>query len=655
VARFRQGSTGRTRTGRLRPGRVGTGLSVALMVLLIAALTTVAQRRTDSETDRDLDAAAPVGQGPSTRASQRSPDKEQLLQAVRPSTDCPVTPAGVPKPDEVQLDVLRVEGSCLVAELVAVPRVELEARLKRLRELPDVVGASTAIVPQLLGEAGRSLRDEQWALDALGASPRHAPSWPAARGVRLAIIDTGVDATHPDLAGAVTARYPLPEGIPLDPDGHGTHVAGIAGSRSNNGGLMGIAPEVQIFDVPVQIGRRNEGEPENPDLVDRRRPSLAQEIVWAVNQGASVINMSLGVSVRSLLDEENEEGDLDYLQALNAGVAMAIEADVVLIAASGNCGARNCDANGREVVPGQGEQYVLFVPAALDGVIAVAAVDQDLKRASYSSQGSWVDIAAPGDAVLSTWPAAKPCDSKDSTGIAEYCLLSGTSMAAPHIAAIVAALRSAPPTLSRDDVEEALLVTALDLEPAGRDEFYGAGFVQPMDALAMLADRGYAWPTTFEVDIGRVGAWRLGMTEADALAAWPGAWAELSGPQCTLLSIADLPGVTGLVDPDEARLIHISVSDEAIGRLRLPYELEFGIGMDIARQRVTGAIDTRPPQEFGPTDPHEFLIADLPADLATMSISSRIGGAPDYSYGPALGRVATAERLLLESGPLCFH
>ncbi|MBB2942727.1 type VII secretion-associated serine protease mycosin [Actinoplanes lutulentus] len=284
-------------------------------------------------------------------------------------------------------------------------------------------------------------RKQQWGLTKIKAPTAWATSTGA--GVTVAVIDTGVDAAHPDLAGKVLAGYDVLNGKAggtTDANGHGTHVAGIIGAVTGNGvGVSGVAPDAKI--LPVRVFGAN-GAGYMSDVVEG--------IVWATDHGANVINMSLGSTTK--------------LSALSDAVAYARGKGVTVVAAAGN-----------EREDGSPISY----PAADTGVIAVAATDSADRYGSYSNAGSYVDVAAPGSNIVSTYPTAL-------TG-GEYAAMSGTSMAAPQVAAVAALLEAYQPALNPSQIEKILEASAVDLGAAGFDYNYGNGRV---DAVAALTAAG---------------------------------------------------------------------------------------------------------------------------------------------------------------------
>ncbi len=252
--------------------------------------------------------------------------------------------------------------------------------------------------------------------------------------ITVAVIDTGIDRKHPDLKNTLLPGYntvdPLSQPVV---DSHGTHVAGIIAANKDNGiGGYGIAPNAKVLPIDVFDG------------MYASDYSIAQGILYAVEHGAKVINMSLGGAFPSPLIEE--------------AVNKAIEKGVVIVAAAGNDGA----------------DYVNY-PAAYEGVISVGAVDKNAKLTYYSTYGASVDIVAPGDKVYSTV--------YDYSKHSSFTKMSGTSMASPVVAGAAALLLSKYPHLTPTQVEYILEQTATDLGDKGYDLKYGNGLVNIVSAL----------------------------------------------------------------------------------------------------------------------------------------------------------------------------
>ena len=306
---------------------------------------------------------------------------------------------------------------------------EAPEALRRLRAMDSVVAAERDVPVAAMADP---LRRFQWALDRLEAD-KIVPLGDAS-GQKVAVVDTGVDGGHPDLAGVVLPGYdafnPGGDGR-TDANGHGTHVAGIVAALTGNGaGVEGLARGAKILPVKVL---EDDGSGFSSDV--------AQGILWAIGNGATVVNLSLGAPTTSAVVDQ--------------AIREAVDKGVVVVAASGNEGAK-----GNPVI----------WPAALPEVVSVGAIDDADARAAFSGHGDWLDLVAPGVQIASTMNGA-------------YMYSSGTSMAAPYVSASAALLRKRYPALSASQLGEHLRATAEDLGPAGKDDEYGVGLVDPLKAM----------------------------------------------------------------------------------------------------------------------------------------------------------------------------
>jgi type VII secretion-associated serine protease mycosin len=294
---------------------------------------------------------------------------------------------------------------------------------------------------------GDLLRPAQWALDRL--SFEASWSMTIGAGAVVAVVDSGVQADHEDLRGSVLPGWDVLDNRPgatTDASGHGTHVAGILAAVAGNGrGIAGGAPGARILPVRV-LDADGSG----------AMSDVAKGIVWAVDHGADVINLSLGGTsggsiYRSVLEYARDRG-------------------VVVVAAAGN-----------EALKGN----ATFYPAADPEVLAVSSVTPAETRAPSSNWGPYIDLAAPGAGILGPCPAnATVCRSNRALSLPPgYAVFSGTSMATPFVAAAAALLVDAHPQLEPADVSRLLQSTAEDLGRPGWDQEYGAGLLDPRAAL----------------------------------------------------------------------------------------------------------------------------------------------------------------------------
>lgn len=257
--------------------------------------------------------------------------------------------------------------------------------------------------------------------------------------VIVAVLDSGIDGTHPEFQGRLVPGYDFSEKEPkpggdVDGYGHGTHVAGIIGAAAGNGvGIAGVAPGCKLMSVRIfnNFGHATTG-------------NTAAAVIWAVEHGAKVINASWG----SILPGQAALDSYQY----------ALDRDVVFVAAVGNSGKN------------EPKSY----PGASPGVIGVSGTTPSDTWASFSTWGDWVSLAAPGEGILSTYPVAK------GNG---YRIMQGTSMAAPFVAGAAALVRSQYPHLTQAQVKERLEKTAKDVVQKGYDPYSGHGRVDVARAI----------------------------------------------------------------------------------------------------------------------------------------------------------------------------
>ncbi|HEX5541730.1 MAG TPA: type VII secretion-associated serine protease mycosin [Micromonospora sp.] len=280
-----------------------------------------------------------------------------------------------------------------------------------------------------------TIRADQWQLRELNAPA--AWKFSTGRGVTVAVIDSGVDSSHPDLAGQVLPGADLVQQSGdgrIDPVGHGTTVAGLIAGGDEQRGVTGLAPEAKILPVRVL------------DEENRYDDALivAKAVHWAVDNGAQVINLSLGGAAES--------------PPLAAAIDYAFDHDVVVVACTGN----QTSTTGRQQV---------WYPAREPGVIAVTGLDGE-------SDALWSG-ALTGEATVLAAPATRLVGARPGG----YWRVQGTSFATPLVTATAALIRARWPHMSAGEVVNRLITTARDLGPAGRDATFGFGRVDPVAAL----------------------------------------------------------------------------------------------------------------------------------------------------------------------------
>ncbi len=337
----------------------------------------------------------------------------------------------------------------------------------RIGKLNDVLWAEPNRYRQAYVVPNDPMFGQQWGLTRIGC-PEAWDRTTGSAAVTVAVIDTGIDLNHPDLAPLIVPGQDLVDWAPgstpspgwvlegdftgvdanaQDEVGHGTHVAGTISCLTNNGvGVAGVNWTTRL--MPVRVLARARQVATGRISGFGSSANIAAGIRWAADHGAQVINMSLGGYSNTNVERE--------------AVAYAVARGVVVVAAMGNDNTAS-------------PSY----PAAYPDVIAVGATDSADHRASFSNTGSWIDVAGPGVQVQSTY--------WDNT----YASLSGTSMATPHVAGVAALILSVAPGTSAAQVGNILRTTAKPLrdnpaDPVPNDR-YGHGLVQAAAAVAAAA------------------------------------------------------------------------------------------------------------------------------------------------------------------------
>ncbi len=293
-----------------------------------------------------------------------------------------------------------------------------EQALPGIRHMPGVVLIEKDVEVCAVGQT------LPWGVDRIEADLVHPTI--KGKGIPVSVIDTGIDLEHPDLSVAGNVTFVDGTLTGDDDNGHGTHCAGIIAALANDQGIVGVAPEASLYAVKV-LGAGGQGY-----LSD-----IIAGINWSVDHGIRVVSMSLG-------------NPSDF-QSLHDACDAAYNSGVLLVAAAGNSGN----------AAGDGDN--MLYPAKYSSVIAVGATDSNNQRATFSSTGSSLEIAAPGVDIYSTVPGG-------------YGTISGTSSACPHVAGS-AALVFAAGAGSNTEVRRILQNAASDLGTTGWDNWYGYGLV----------------------------------------------------------------------------------------------------------------------------------------------------------------------------------
>ncbi|MER6084550.1 type VII secretion-associated serine protease mycosin [Streptomyces sp. NPDC001833] len=315
-----------------------------------------------------------------------------------------------------------------------------------------LLAGSLALLPSTTAYAD-SIRAQQWGLSALHLDEAWRTT--KGRGITVAVLDTGVEADHPDLVGNVLAAKDM-IGFGAGPGDrdwarHGTAMAGIIAGHGhgvgNGDGVMGVAPEARILPVRVIL---EDGDSARAKARSTRGDALAEGIRWAADHGADVINLSLGDDSDSAHPEPSEDEAIQY----------ALKKDVVVVASAGNGGDKG--------------DHISY-PAAYPGVIAATAVDKFGTRAGFSTRRWYATISAPGVDIVIADPDHK------------YYEGWGTSAASAFVSGAVALVKAAHPGLTPAQIKKLLEDTARDAPAGGRDDSRGFGMIDPAAAIKAAA------------------------------------------------------------------------------------------------------------------------------------------------------------------------
>jgi thermitase len=358
-----------------------------------------------------------------------------VLSARHRVTDMDMMVKALPVEPKARATLMQ-KGLNRIYKLKVDEKADLAQVIRAFKSSPYVEYAE----PNYIAHVFRIPNDLYWSSQ-WGMTKIEAPAaWDITTGsdsVTIAIVDTGVDLLHPDLDDKLVSGYDFINGDddPQDDYGHGTHVAGIAAAKTNNGtGVAGLSWGAKIMPVKVLNDYGSGG-----------YEDVANGIIYAANNGADIINLSLGGSASSSVLEE--------------AVEYAHDLGCVIVAATGN------------------NNSSVSYPARHPRVIAVAATDSNDQRASFSNYGPEVDVTAPGVSIRSTyWWAGST-----------YERVSGTSQASPHVAGLAALIWSLSPGLDNTQVESIIKQTADDLGVAGRDNYCGFGRINARRALEATA------------------------------------------------------------------------------------------------------------------------------------------------------------------------
>jgi hypothetical protein len=272
-----------------------------------------------------------------------------------------------------------------------------------------------------------------WGVDHIEADLVHSAGKNLGSGINIALIDTGINYNHPDLASNYKGGYDFvnDDTDPMDDNNHGTHVAGILAAVKDGNGVVGVAPSVNLYALKVA---GSDGRGSYSDIV--------AALNWAVSNDMHIASLSIGGTSPST--------------TLATAVKNAYDSGVLLVAAAGNAGSSS-----------------ILYPAAYEQVIAVGATDSSDKKASWSNYGAKIELVAPGVSIKST------------VGNSGYTTYSGTSMATPHVSGVAALVWANGMATTNAGVRAALQSAVLDLGTSGRDSNFGYGLVRADKAVTV--------------------------------------------------------------------------------------------------------------------------------------------------------------------------
>ena len=384
-------------------GRIAVVISVLLFVIgLVLYISDAGQIQTSTQSPESATETA-------MPSAQTTPKAEKVAGQVivkfkKGVTDAQINERLTPLNASIKSKIDGIDTTVL-----SVPVGQEENVLKELASDPLVQYAEPDYVYYLQFTPNDAQFGQQWGLVNTGQAVNAKTgkvdadidaelAWDVSRGtgVTVAILDSGIDTTHPELASKVKGSKVFTTTSIDDKNGHGTHVAGILAANTNNGqGIAGVCPDCQLLIGKITNDDSGGSVPGS---------AIAPSIIWAADSGAQVINMSIAGS--------------SYSQAIQDAVTYAWGKNVVIVAAAGNNGSTT-------------KAY----PAAYANVMAVANTTSTDVRRSDSNYGTWVHVAAPGDTIYSTLPTKTSLIGKTNLS---YGFLSGTSMASPAVAGVAA-------------------------------------------------------------------------------------------------------------------------------------------------------------------------------------------------------------------------
>ena len=345
---------------------------------------------------------------------------------------------------EEELEQIIGKYGSVITDFEEIPLMEIELSDSEKTAIREQF-ASARIYPNQEYEIAADVASPTFSLTK--SAPLQAAPY-TGKGVRVAVLDTGIDTEHPDLAvkGGTCTAEKCSAGVPYDDNfGHGTHVAGIIAGKKDGTGIVGMAPNVELYAIK-SMDSEGVG----------TTAQVTEGVKWAIQNNIQILNLSISISV--------------YDRPLELMLQEAYKQGMVIVSAAGNEG-------------GEAGTDTITYPGKFSSVIAVGALKNDLSREPSSSVGPALEISAPGKDVFSSFPIELDIWDEKRDG---YATLTGTSMAAPHVAGVLALYKEQHPSMSNVKLREILQSTAKDLGKAGRDESFGFGLAQYTKAVTTV-------------------------------------------------------------------------------------------------------------------------------------------------------------------------
>ena len=359
---------------------------------------------------------------------------------------------GVTKVNIDSVTALEADIKHTYPSINAVSAIVPKKRLGNIQADPNVEYVEMDHEARIMGFIGNYVepmaQTTPWGIQKI-RSPEVWPSGNKGTGIKVCVIDTGIDYNHEDLKSNYKGGRNFINNTdnPMDDHGHGTHVSGTIAALDNDVGVIGVAPEASIYSCKV-LDKNGSGSYSN----------IVAAIQWAIDNNMQVISMSLGGS--------------SYSKALEDICNAAYNAGIMIVAAAGNSGT---------------DSDTIGYPAKYEACIAIGATDSNDARASFSSVGPKLEVCAPGVGVLSSVPKGT-CSMCDPSG---YKQANGTSMATPHTAGAVALILKAHPEMTNVNVRKTLSSTAVHLGTPGRNIQYGYGRIDVKAAVDQTPGKKY--------------------------------------------------------------------------------------------------------------------------------------------------------------------